>query len=176
MRFPIGCIPLLLFIFMGTSQVSAEVSTQRFDLPKQSLQNALIEFGLQAKVTLLVDQELIQGQTMTPVKGAFSIDNALKQLLSKTDLDFTYLQKSNAYLLVRRPTKTEASATSITEIFPAQPSIEEINVVGRLNYPLRYNTVTNTQLHSGMSYFDSARFLNVTIFELLNRQFKLFHF
>lgn len=160
MRFHIGCIPLVVFVLLWACRVSAEVSTQRFDLPNQSLQNALIEFGLQAKVTLLVDQELIQNQKMIAVKGAYSIDEALKKLLSNTNLDFTYLQKSNAYLLVRRQAKIE-DQTTLTEVRSAEKLIEEINVIGRLNYPLRYNTVTNTQLHGGMSYFDSARFLNV---------------
>ena len=160
------CCSLLIWLcwLSGYAVASSSPSlVERFDLPQQSIQSGLIEFGLQAKVTLLVDEGLLQGQVMTPVKGAYSVDTALTQLLSATDLDFRYLSTANAYLLEKKKPKPEVSVDEIAveKITAVEPSIEEIHIIGRLNYPLRYNTVTNTQLQAGVSYFDSARFLNV---------------
>ena len=157
-------IPLICLCWLSIhAAASAPAHVERFDLPQQSIQSGLIEFGLQAKVTLLVDEKLLQGQGMTPVKGAFSVDTALAKLLSATDLDFRYLPAANAYLLEKKKPLPPVTADNIEieKIEAVEPSIEEIRIVGRLNYPLRYNTVTNTQLQAGVSYFDSARFLNV---------------
>jgi iron complex outermembrane recepter protein len=163
MSFHLGCISAIVALIGTLVAVNADArtSTQRFDLPNQSLQNALIEFGLQAKVTLLVDQNLIQGQKMTVVTGDYPIDQALSKLLSQTDLEFTWLPKATAYLLIKRKKVIEEPSDLTVEPVQNEKTIEEINVVGRLYYPLRYNTVTNTQLLAGVSYFDSARFLNV---------------
>jgi len=158
------CSILLICLCWFPAQVVASpLQVERFDLPQQSIQSGLIEFGLQAKITLLVDEGLLQGQMMTPVKGAFSVDTALAKLLSATDLDFRYLPTANAYLLEKKKQLPSVAADNIAveKIETLEPSIEEIHIIGRLSYPLRYNTVTNTQLQAGVSYFDSARFLNV---------------
>lgn len=133
----------------------------RFDLPEQSIQSGLIEFGLQARITLIVDQNLIAGQRTSKVVGAYSVQDALKKLLSNTDLIPFYIPESQSWVVQKKP---EAKTTPIeieSPVVENKLTIEEINIIGRLNYPLRYNTVTNTQLHAGMSYFDSSRFLNV---------------
>ena len=94
---------LICLCCSSTYLIASEPSqVERFDLPQQSIQSGLIEFGLQARVTLLVDEKLLQGQGMTPVKGAFSVDTALAKLLSATDLDFRYLPAANAYLLEKK--------------------------------------------------------------------------
>ena len=133
----------------------------RFDLPEQPIQSGLIEFGLQARITLIVDQNLIAGQRTGEVIGTLAIDDALQKLLANTDLIARYIPESQSWFLQKKP-QADASPVAVENpIIENKNTIEEINIIGRLNYPLRYNTVTNTQLQAGMSYFDSSRFLNV---------------
>ncbi len=127
-----------------------------FDLPGQSLQTGLIEFALQANVTVITDNNLIKNYRSGFVVGPNTVDNALSGLLSGTPFEYRYQPETGAYVI--QPKKTEI----VTE-FPAveQPeTIEELVVVGA-SYPFRYHTVSNSHLHGNMSYFDSSRFINV---------------
>jgi len=132
----------------------------RFDLPAQPIENGLIEFGLQAQINLIVDQGLFHGQRSRAVVGAYTVGDALKKLLSETDLEPIYIAKSKSWFLQKKPL-TEIKAHEEIPVYQNNNNVEEINVTGQLHFPMRYNNVTNTQLHAGMSYFDSSRFLNV---------------
>lgn len=47
----------------------AKKSVVTFDLPAQSLQSGLVEFAIQAKVSILVDHQLIKGYESAPLTG-----------------------------------------------------------------------------------------------------------
>lgn len=151
---------------LASTNIMGANAQRYFDLPGQPLQTGLIEFALQANVTVIAEQGLIAQYRSGPVVGPSTIDNALRLLLAEAPLQFEYIESAAAYVI--RPVAAQQSASAEpTEI--VIPSIDEILVVGS-QYPFRYNTITNTQLHGAVPYFDSSRFLNVIPQSLIRDQ------
>lgn len=140
-----------------------------FDLPVQPLQAGVVEFALQADITIIADYELLKGQYSSPVLGPRGIDKALDLLLSNTDLTWYYVERSDAWVILEKPPAEAVpiASTPVAELPP--PKLDEVLVLGSA-YPSRYTTLANTQLHSGVSYFDSSRFLNILPQQLLEDQ------
>ena len=147
-----------------SADATAETRLSHFDLPSQNLASALIEFALQAHITLVVDDKLLAGLYSQPLKGRTRVDAALTQLLQGTSLGFSYQAQSDAYVVQKM------SANPLTAPMAAQTEIEEIVVVGYLTYPFRYTTVRNSQLQANVNYFDSVRFANVLPQQLISDQ------
>ncbi|HEY4078722.1 MAG TPA: secretin and TonB N-terminal domain-containing protein [Rhizomicrobium sp.] len=57
-----------------------------FDIPRQPLATALVDFGLQADLQVLYESTLAQGRRSMPVIGAFTRDDALQLLLQGSNL------------------------------------------------------------------------------------------
>lgn len=58
-----------------------------FDIPRQRADLALVQFAEQADLTLIVPFDRIQGETLNPLAGQYSIEEAIKILLQGTRLD-----------------------------------------------------------------------------------------
>jgi TonB-dependent siderophore receptor len=140
-----------------------------FDLPGQSLQAGIIEFALQANITVIADSKVLAGQQTSPVIGSYSTEQALTQLLSSTSVAYSYQPDSSAYLLTPKPPLIVPPEPALQLNEPLIAPVEEVLVTSQ-RYPFRYHTVTNTMLHGGMSYYDSSRFLNVLPSELIDDQ------
>jgi iron complex outermembrane recepter protein len=61
-----------------------------FNIAAQSLASALTAFGRQAGLQVLVDSASVQGKTSTPVAGAMSAEQALRQLLGGTGVPYRF--------------------------------------------------------------------------------------
>ncbi len=61
-----------------------------FHIPAQSLETALEAFGEQSRMQVLYETTLTAGRRSNEIKGALTRDQALRQLLSGTGLEFTY--------------------------------------------------------------------------------------
>ncbi|MFT7561277.1 MAG: iron complex outermembrane receptor protein [Flavobacteriales bacterium] len=150
------CVP---FATVTAGETETKAKVQYFDLPGQPLQSGLIEYALQAGVSVIVDDTLIESFRSSPVIGPQTVEGALTALLARAPLEFVYLANADAYVI--RHSKDEPVVVS-SEPPPethVEPAIDEILVVGT-QYPFRYTTVSNTQLHGAVPYFDSSRFLN----------------
>jgi iron complex outermembrane receptor protein len=156
---------IALFIFViSVPQVSGEEKPHEkvsyFDLPGQALQISLVEFGLQARVTIVADNELLRGQRSSPVIGPLSVEAALRSLLSTTQLAYRY-DPTNKIYIIEKSVVVEPVENSITpeEITPELPAVEEL-LVKSIRLPFRYQTITNSQMLGDVPYFDSSRFIN----------------
>ncbi len=58
------------------------------DIPSQSLQEGIVEFGLQANVNLIVPANLLAKHQSSPLYGRYSLSQALEILLSKTPFSY----------------------------------------------------------------------------------------
>jgi hypothetical protein len=58
-----------------------------FDIPTQSFGSALSAYGVATRIQLFVDTELAAGRRSTALKGVFSFEEALKDLLAGTGLE-----------------------------------------------------------------------------------------
>lgn len=160
--------PFFLLCVLYSTAVDAEQKQKIrfFDLPGQPLQTGLIEFALQANITIIAKNEMITGHRTTPVVGPHTTRNALSLLLTNSPLTHHYNEASDLYLIQEK--KQSVNLPDLPDKVN-EFEIDELLVTG-LSYPFRYNTVTNTQLHGSVPYFDSARFLNVLPRELISDQ------
>ena len=80
--------------FYAAAQTS---TTSTISLPAQSLSQALLSLGQQARVQLYFDPNIVQGLQAPAVRQANSVEAALTQLLAGTGIE--YKRKDNRYTL-----------------------------------------------------------------------------
>jgi hypothetical protein len=74
----------------------------RFDIPSQSLEDALIAYAGATGVEVFVDHALASDQRSSPVQGIYKFEEALRLLLMKTGLEYRRAA-DRAYTLVAPP-------------------------------------------------------------------------
>ncbi len=138
----LGLVVFGLFYFFEIAAASAEVVDAHrsmplskklvfFDLPSQSLKSALIEFGLQAGVNIIVPAHLVNSFEAKAVLGRYGIGRALEILLSNTPLIYRVNAIAGAVVLELSHNKTivgrEPHKISVREI-------EDVLVVSARHY------------------------------------------
>jgi len=78
---------LMAMPLMAQSALAAEV-TYQFDIPAGSLSSALTRASTTSGMRLLVPSELINGRNTKGLKGTFTLEEALQQLLSQNGLSY----------------------------------------------------------------------------------------
>ncbi|MEO6918522.1 MAG: TonB-dependent receptor [Collimonas sp.] len=91
------------------SAPSAPAKMLAFDIPPGSLESVLIRFAARARISLVYDQERLQGQRSQGLTGTFAIHDGLSQLLAGTGL-VNELRTANDYVLVAAKPPKPASA------------------------------------------------------------------
>ncbi len=75
------------------SQAQSQAQAGRtipFDIPAQPLSQALTAFGRQSGLQIAVDSAAVAGKTSAPVSGSMTAEQALRQLLSGSGLNFQF--------------------------------------------------------------------------------------
>ena len=137
--------------------------TRNFDIPEQALQSSLIEFALQADITIIADNELLKGLRSKTLSGPINVESALTQLIVDTSLTFQYQANMQNYILIAKPLPTSNPNIPTTNV------IDEVVVTGN-RFPFRYNTITNSQQQSGVPYYEPSRTLNLIPQSLIQDQ------
>lgn len=163
----------LLWVLTGTVYAAYPDDPNQivsFDLPAQSLQSGLVEFAIQAKVSIVVDHRLLEGYRSTALAGRQNLDAALTRLLAGTPLKYKRQHDTGAYIIhIAEPIKESVVAPVVAPPTPPTPDvIEEVLVTTSL--PFRYQTIANSQVDGGIAYFDSSRFINTIPAQLLQDQ------
>lgn len=94
-RFTVVCIFLLT-----TVQVFA-ADTFQLNIPQQNLSSALIELALKAGVSIVFNKQITEGETANALHGVYTLEEALKNILKKTNLIHHYI---NAQTISISPT------------------------------------------------------------------------
>lgn len=143
-----------------------------FDLPGQSLQSGLIEFALQANISIVVDNALIKGHRSSPLVGPRRIESALGSILANSPLEYRFQAATGSYVIQKKASiKNSEPAALLTAAPPVYvPDVIEEVVVSSSRLPFRYHTVANSQIGGGIAYFDSSRFINSLPRQLLEDQ------
>lgn len=172
-RLRADCLTIVvLSACFSCSAIAAEPEIDRigyFDLPGQPLQAGVVEFALQADITIIASHKLLSGKYSSPVVGPSEVDKALGQLLSNSELTWYYYASADAYVILEKPENEGSVVTDPPQLTIAPPKLDEVLVRGNI-FPSRYTTISNTQLHSGVAYFDSARFLSILPQNLIQDQ------
>ena len=138
-------------------------TTRNFDIPEQALQSSLIEFALQADITIVADNELLKGLRSRTLTGPLNVESALSALIADTPLAFQYQASAKNYILIAKPKPAPDANIPTTAI------TDEVVVIGN-RFPFRYNTITNSQQQSGVPYYEPSRTLNVIPQSLIQDQ------
>jgi iron complex outermembrane receptor protein len=147
-----------------------------FDIPSQSLNDALQAFALASHHKLLYSSELVDGKISTALKGEFTIEGAVQALLSGTHL--RYEVTSDGLVLIRAAPPPSGAATltiadesrlnSLAQTTPAQNSspVTPITQGETISEGLEEVIVTGTR-ETGVRAADSAAPIQVIRAETL---------
>jgi outer membrane receptor protein involved in Fe transport len=92
------CLPLSLSAALAADDLHP---TYQFDIPAQSLEDALQALALASQHKLFYDTIVVKGKSSPPVRGEFTTEEAVRRMLSGTDL--TYEITEDGLVLIRRP-------------------------------------------------------------------------
>lgn len=104
--------------------------TVEFDIPPQTLQEALIKYSAQSHVQVTGPADIIDGKASIGVRGALPARNALSRLLEGTDLTYEVINENT--VVIRRAsltnTATSSAAPPATSATETALALEEIIV------------------------------------------------
>jgi hypothetical protein len=88
----------------GVRQAAAQprLEESRFDIPSQSLADALVAFASTTGLEILVDDALVSGRRSADISGTFHPTIALRRIVSDPALDIRYLDSGAVTLQLRR--------------------------------------------------------------------------
>lgn len=75
----------------GLAQHAPDAERHRVSIPAEPLGDALSELARQTGLQVLISSKLVEGVRSRELKGTFSADEALAQLLANTGLQFTFV-------------------------------------------------------------------------------------
>lgn len=102
-------------LISSMSVAAAELSRRvRFDIPAQSLQQALFRFTDQTGVQVVVSSELLSDKTSTDVSGELPIQQGLLTLLDGTQLEFSVVNPRTVALRALHAGKAKALSQAIS--------------------------------------------------------------
>ncbi|MGE7991499.1 TonB C-terminal domain-containing protein [Pseudomonas sp. NPDC089554] len=104
-------IVLLVLMLSGVTRVPA-AQPIAFDVPAQSLDQALHDFGQQSGMAVLVDRELTRQRRSMPLHGRFVPREGLQRLLEGTGLDVHYSSEQAFTVRPMRLEPVEPGSTS----------------------------------------------------------------
>ncbi|MEM9158567.1 MAG: TonB-dependent receptor [Verrucomicrobiota bacterium] len=85
----VACVGMLSVIILQSASAQAGAGSKRdFDIPAQSLNTAIIEFGKQAGLRVSAKSSILQGKKSEAVSGSLSVETAISRLLASADLDY----------------------------------------------------------------------------------------
>src|SRR5688500_417391 len=77
-----------MLLAVSTVALPDSAGKLRFDIPSQSLDDALREFSRQAKHHLLYPSDIVGADLRRALRGYYTVEEGLAQLLDQTDLEF----------------------------------------------------------------------------------------
>jgi iron complex outermembrane receptor protein len=160
------CAMLLMQPALASADTSASAAVFSLDIPSEDLDRALQSLALASQFKLLYQSELVEGKTSAALVGRFTVDAALRQLLTGTDL--TYEVKSSGVVFIQKKSDAEAgtrgslehrgmnvesAATPSASVSAGQPAgLEEIVVTAQKftstiqNTPISMSAMSGDQL------------------------------
>jgi len=82
---------VLSYCLVLAVQPARAQTTYQFDLPSQQLADSLRAFGHQTSTSILFEPALVKGLTSASLKGSFTPDAALTELLAGTLLRYEFI-------------------------------------------------------------------------------------
>jgi iron complex outermembrane recepter protein len=146
---PLPLMPLtfpVLFVLLGLISglpCAKAADGQRFSIPAQSLNNALMEFAANSKLEVVFNADMVRGYTTAPVNGSMTSQQALGQLLNGTGITYRYLD-AHTVTLTKPATKRLPAAEPAKATRPLPESsdttLPKVTVEADAEYDAEYYT------------------------------------
>jgi iron complex outermembrane receptor protein len=105
---------LIAAVFLWFAAVSAE--TAEFNIPSQSLEDALLEFSRQSNKAVLIEPDVAAGRMSGDVRGDMLPDDALMLLLQSTSLHFRRASDDGYIILAHTVAPSPSGVRDITRL------------------------------------------------------------
>ncbi|BCD99699.1 hypothetical protein [Marinagarivorans cellulosilyticus] len=128
MKKTISIVLLLAFTLLTDFDAIAKENTLYFNIPKQSLDQALIAFSLRTNIIIIARPEKIKHLESKSIIGDFEVDDALLQMLSNNRL-IAIPQNNGGYVIREKITTPEPPRDTPTITSPIR-HIDEVFVYG----------------------------------------------
>jgi len=112
------CASLILGTGFAAEPASTPGPTYSLDIPEQSLRDALQALALVSHHKLLYLSNLVRGQSAPALKGDYTLEQALHQLLSRTHL--SYEITADGLVLIRAPAAATTSRSRLPQYTPSR--------------------------------------------------------
>ncbi|MFL0799248.1 MAG: TonB-dependent receptor [Agarilytica sp.] len=123
---------LFLVSVVCFADTSLDDASFHYDIPVQSLERALIEFGIQSKINLVISVEKISSYTSLPLNGLYSMDDGLTRILANSPFIYQYKTHSNTVIIsVLKDRDRDDSRLSPSV---SDREIEEVSVVSARHF------------------------------------------
>ena len=103
-----GALAIIASGFATTAVAQSSETSVEFDMPAQSLDQALRNYGVVADKQVMFSVDLVDGKTVGPVTGEMTADEALQTLLADTGLVF---ETTSSDVILIRTAQWNASVT-----------------------------------------------------------------
>lgn len=121
-------LAILAMLSTSLAAAAAEQELHDFDLPAQSLNNALLEFAAEAKLELIFGAELVRGLQAAKLQGRMTGEQALTLLLQRSGLSYRFIDQDTV-TLVKHEAATPAAEPVITQLQPVIVTDERSNQI-----------------------------------------------
>jgi outer membrane receptor protein involved in Fe transport len=112
-RFLVGAAIAAMAVAMPTTGAAAQSSAMTFSIAQQSLASALNQVAAQAGRQLVIDGALVRNLQARPLRGNYTLEGALDQLLRGTDLSYTI--QGNTVVIRRSVGVSRAALTQVSD-------------------------------------------------------------
>src|SRR6185312_7328227 len=119
---------LVTGVFFGLGDTAAAADpTYRFDIPREPLSQALTDFSQASAQQIIYSENVVEGRTTPGLHGSYTVADAIRTLLSGTDLK---VDVNPAGVLMIRPRSAETTRAGS----PAPASIAADATLQRTSY------------------------------------------
>src|ERR1700733_6642932 len=108
------CFALFVLILSGVSAAPTAFAetTYSFNLPEQALADSLRAIGQQTEMNILFEPEAVKNARSPALRGQFTVDEAIRLVLTGTKLEAQHTAASNVVIKVKSARGTTLPATS----------------------------------------------------------------
>src|ERR1700733_6274159 len=109
------CFTIILFILGGgviAAPTAFAQTSYSFNLPEQALADSLRAIGQQTEMNILFEPEAVKNARSPALRGQFTVDEAIRLVLTGTKLEAQHTAASNVVIKVKSARGTTLPATS----------------------------------------------------------------
>ena len=111
--------------WIGLAQLSFASEVNDYNIPAQSLNDALIKFAADSKLELIFSADMVRGTYVGKLKGRMSVEKALRALLENSGFGYRFIDSDTVILIPSERIGAKSAEPTCV------PTMAEITVLGQ---------------------------------------------